>query len=146
MIKDKFSIIEKAGYYFENGFHCAEAVSAAVIEGFGEDPSHAIAHATAFGGGFGRTFGEACGALSGGLIAIGHFYGRRVPGESWDVPAQLAENIRQTFLDQFKTTHCATLREQFGEENQMEECGNIVKKVAADLVEQLRLMNISGSV
>ncbi|NOX33193.1 MAG: C_GCAxxG_C_C family protein [Deltaproteobacteria bacterium] len=130
-------IEEKAGYYFENGFHCAEAVAAAVLEELGEDSSSAVAHATAFGGGFGRTFDEACGAISGSLIVIGHFYGRCEPGKGWDVPATLAATIRQTFLDHFGTSHCATLRERFGEEMQPEKCCSIVKQVAADLVELL---------
>ena len=29
---NKKSISEKAGYYFENGYHCAEAIVAAVLE------------------------------------------------------------------------------------------------------------------
>lgn len=134
---EKKNISEKAGYYFENGFHCAESVTAAVLEGMGGDSSQALAHATAFGGGVGRTFGEACGALSGSLIAIGHIFGRNKPGENWDLPAELAASIRQTFLDQFETSHCATLRERFGEDMQEQECCNIVKKVAADLAELL---------
>ncbi|MBU1342030.1 MAG: C-GCAxxG-C-C family protein [Proteobacteria bacterium] len=136
MIEQK-TISEKAGDYFENGFHCAEAVAVAVLEGLGQPAEEAAAHATAFGGGFGRTFEEACGAISGSLIVIGQLYGRRRPKQEWDVPAALAATIRQLFLDHFKTSHCATLRERFGQEMQMKECKNIVRVVAADLVELL---------
>ena len=128
---------ENAMNYFNNGYHCAEAVAAAVLEGLGKDPSLAVAHATAFGGGFGKTFDEACGALSGCLIVIGHLHGRRNPGENWDTPAAMARIIRQQFLEQFNTTHCATLRERFGEENQMSECSRLVKITTANLVELL---------
>ncbi|OGR27349.1 MAG: hypothetical protein A2277_03205 [Desulfobacterales bacterium RIFOXYA12_FULL_46_15] len=138
MMINKKSISEKAGYYFENGYHCAEAIVAAVLEGMDKDAPKAVAHATAFGGGMGRTFQEACGALSGCLIAIGHFHGRNIPGQSWDVPAQLAANIRQTFLDRFETTSCIKLRERFGEEMQHKECCHIVKTLAADLVDLLQ--------
>ncbi len=138
-IKDETSIKDKAGYYFENGFHCAEAVVVAVLEGLGKDASHACAHATSFGGGYGRTFEEACGALSGGLIVIGHLYGRNEPGLEWDIPAKLSANLRQTFIDRFENTHCATLRKRFGQEMQQKECCNIVKQVASDLVELLSL-------
>lgn len=127
----------KAADYFGNGFHCAEAVAAAVLEAVGEDPSEAAAHATAFGGGFGRTFEEACGALSGAFIAIGHLYGRRQPGGGWDLPAKLGAEIRQRFSDDFETTHCATLRQRFGQELQMAECRQLVKKVTATLLAML---------
>jgi C_GCAxxG_C_C family probable redox protein len=126
---------DRATDYFDNGFHCAEAVAAAVLEAVGEDPSEAAAHATAFGGGFGRTFGEACGALSGALIAIGHLHGRRKPGGSWDLPAKLGAEIRQRFIDDFGTAHCAKLRTRFGKERQMAECRNVVKKVTVALLE-----------
>jgi len=151
MMKDKQSIIERAGYYFENGYHCAEAIVAAMLEGIEETAPEAVSHATAFGGGMGRTFQEACGALSGCLIVIGHFYGRHSPGQSWDTPAQLAAAIRTGFIDRYETTSCKTLRERFGEELQQKECGSIVKTLAADLVDILQgedsssIMNISGS-
>lgn len=134
MIQEKARISEKAGDYFESGFHCAEAVAAAVLEGMGEDASTALVHATAFGGGFGRTYEEACGAISGSLIAIGHLCGRKDPGAEWDTPASLAAKIRQKFIDQFETTHCAALRKRFGEEKQMKECCHLVRTVAFDLV------------
>lgn len=137
LVENQKSIGEKAGNHFKNGFNCAEAVAAAVLEGIGEDATGALAHATAFGGGFGRTFEEACGALSGGIIAIGQLFGRHSPEENWDIPAELAARMRESFLEQYKTSHCATLRERFGEEKQAIECYNIVKVVAAELAELL---------
>ena len=128
---------EKAADYFKNGYHCAEAVTAAVLEALNKDPSLSIAHSTAFGGGFGRTFDEACGALSGSLIVIGQLYGRHNPGEDWDTPATLAQDIRKRFLERFNTTHCATLRDRFGHEKQSLECCNLVKIIAEDLIEVL---------
>jgi len=86
----------------------------------------------------GRTFNEACGALSGCLIVIGHFHGRHQPGGSWDIPAQLAANIREIFLERFETTCCGKLRNRFGEKNQQPECCNIVKILTADLVDLLK--------
>lgn len=136
---------DKAANYFNNGYHCAEAIAAAVLEGLDQDPSLAVAHATAFGGGFGRTFDEACGALSGCLIVIGHLYGRHNPGENWDAPAAMAQNIRNRFLEQFHTTHCATLRERFGKEKQLTECGRLVKHTAGDLVDLLTKPVSKGS-
>lgn len=125
---------DRAATYFGNGFHCAEAVATAVLEAIGENPAEAAAHATAFGGGFGRTFQEACGALSGALVAIGHIFGRRKPGGEWDFPARLGAQIRQYFLDEFKTTHCATLRQRFGEEQQMARCRKLTESVTTALL------------
>lgn len=123
---------ELAAGYFGSDYHCAEAVAKAVLESLGHDADAAVAHATAFGGGFGNTSCEACGALSGGLLAIGHLHGRCEPGADWDLPAELAAELRQAFLDQFGSTHCATLQERFGD-NQMDECRRIVAVVAESL-------------
>ncbi len=125
---------EKAAKYFGNGFHCAEAVAAAVLEAIGENSSEAAAHATAFGGGFALTYQEVCGALSGALIAIGHLYGRRKPGGEWDLAAKLGAEIRQRFWDDFGTTHCATLCNGFGQERQMDECRKLTKRVTTTLL------------
>jgi C_GCAxxG_C_C family probable redox protein len=123
-----------AATYFGNGFHCAEAVAWSVLAAMGENPAEAAAHASAFGGGFGRSFSEACGALSGGLIAIGHLYGRRKPEGEWNLPAELGAQIRQRFVDDFGTTHCASLRERFGQAQQMNECRKLVEQVVTALL------------
>lgn len=123
--------------YFQNGYHCAEAIVAAVLGAIGEDPKEAVAHATAFGGGFGRSLGDACGALSGALIAIGHLYGRRKPGDCWNLPANLAAAIRDAFIQSHETTHCKTLRERFGAEQQLAECQKLTGKLAQRLYDLL---------
>ena len=130
---------ELAAKYFGPDYHCAEAVTKAVLETLGHDAgvvTEAVAHATAFGGGFGKSFCEACGALSGGLLAIGHVHGRREPGADWDLPAEMGAELRQSFVGDFGTTHCATLRERFGKD-QMDECRKIVAKTADALVNLL---------
>lgn len=125
---------EKAADYFGSGFHCAEAVAAAVLETLGQPSSEATAHATAFGGGFGKTFEEACGALSGSLIAIGHLHGRRASGMAWDLPAEMGAEIRTRFVEAFGTSNCLKLRIRFGEKAQMEECRKVVERTAQMLV------------
>lgn len=135
---EKDRACENAIHNFQNGYHCAEAVVAAALEELDRDPSQAIAHAAAFGGGFGRTFNEACGALSGSLIVIGDLYARKGQGESWDDAAGLGAQIREIFIHRYGTTRCRTLRDRFGEENQEKECGVIVGRLAADLVDLLQ--------
>jgi C_GCAxxG_C_C family probable redox protein len=128
---------DSAAELFGNGFHCAEAVAWAVLEAVKVNPAQAAAHATAFGGGFGRSFEEACGALSGGLIAIGHLHGRSAPEGEWDVPAKLGAELRNRFIEDFGTTRCATLRERFGQERQMQECRKLVHGVVVRMLELL---------
>ena len=131
------TVKEKGCFYFKNGYHCAEAVTAAALDEMGQDVAQAVAHATAFGGGFGKSFNEACGALSGALIVIGHHYARTSQGESWDEAAELASTIRDIFIEKFGTTHCGTLRERFGEE-QPDHCARLTGEMAAALVDLLQ--------
>ncbi len=128
---------DSAAELFGSGYHCAEAVAWAVLVALKQNPAQAAAHATAFGGGFGRSYEEACGALSGGLIAIGHLHGRSAPEGGWDVPAKLGAELRTRFVEDFGTTHCATLRERFGQERQMRECRKLVHGVVLRLLELL---------
>jgi C_GCAxxG_C_C family probable redox protein len=134
---EREKVIEMASTHFGNGFHCAEAVAAAVLAAMGEDPSEATAHATAFGGGVGETFEGDCGAISGALIAIGHLFGRRKPSGSWELAGELGAEIRQRFLSEHHTAQCVTLRERFGEQHQMAECRKLVVGVAQQLLSSL---------
>lgn len=127
------TLSEKASHYFENGFHCAEAVVSAVLEGLDQNPALATAHATAFGGGMAKTFGEACGAFTGSLITIGHLYGRNRPGEDWEIPVHIGTELRQVFVDKYKTTNCGALRNCFGED-QSEKCSNLVTVITKELL------------
>ncbi len=136
--KIKSRVTANVHEYFLSGYHCAESVAVTVLEEIGEEYQEAAAHATAFGAGFGRTFEGVCGALSGALIAIGHLYGRRIPGENWDLPAELAAQIQDHFLTKHGTTHCGTLREQFDKEQQNKECMKLTGELAAALVELLK--------
>lgn len=132
----KVCMATRAGEYFNNGFHCAEAVAKAVLESQGVQSSQAVAHATPFGGGMGKSFCETCGALSGGLIAIGHLHGRTEPGADWDGPAAMAKELRTRFLDHYGDTGCGVLRERFGE-RQSEECARLVSTIARETGEIL---------
>ena len=133
--------VAKADGYFDHGFHCAEAVTAAVLESLGKDSKEAAAHATAFGGGFAGSHEEACGALAGALIAIGHLHGRRIPNEGWKLPAQLGINLREQFIADFGTTHCASLRDKFGEKRQPAECRRVVRKTTRAIMELLSVLH-----
>jgi C_GCAxxG_C_C family probable redox protein len=134
---DAKRIEEKAFDYFSNGFHCAEAVSKAVVESFAEAPSDAIPRvATAFGGGIGRSHEDVCGALAGGIIAIGFLFGRSQPGADWRDASESAAELRRRFLESYGTTNCKELLSRFGEQTNFMACKRLSGAVAG-MVAQL---------
>jgi len=67
-----------AGQYFREGFCCSEAVVKATLEVFAPDfPVRTVLPlASGFCGGMGDRTGP-CGVISGGIMALGHFSGRK---------------------------------------------------------------------
>jgi len=65
---------EKAVFFFNEGFNCAESVLMAMQEYLGLEKNPAFA--TSFGAGIGRK-GSVCGAVPGGVLAINLKYGRQ---------------------------------------------------------------------
>ncbi|CAB1078582.1 C_GCAxxG_C_C family protein [Olavius algarvensis Delta 1 endosymbiont] len=134
---------EKAFEYHNSGYHCAEAVSKAIVEAYGTECSNGIPQvATAFGGGVGRTNQELCGALSGGFIAIGYLYGRSEPWADWTVASDLAAKLIQRFERKYATTNCGALLAKFGRQDNMMQCKQLSGEVAAmlaDIIEEATL-------
>ena len=81
---------------------------------------------------------ETCGVLSGSMIVIGQLFGRRRPGESWDEAADLGAAIRNKFFERHSTSTCSVLRERFGEEQQLNECRELVRTAVSDLLDFLQ--------
>lgn len=131
---EKDAVAGIAAEFFGNGYHCAEAVTKAVLESMDKDSGLAVSHATAFGGGFGESFSEACGVVSGSLVAIGHIYGKRKQGDSWKQAARIGSLATERFRALHGTTNCAHLRDRFGEEEQMELCRELVRQGARNLI------------
>ncbi|MDA8163102.1 MAG: C-GCAxxG-C-C family protein [Desulfobacteraceae bacterium] len=72
---------KRAQELFLSGFHCSQAVFAAIAEKFGMEPSEdVIAALSPFGGGIGCN-GDVCGVLSGAVAAVGFLMGKRAPGQ-----------------------------------------------------------------
>lgn len=132
---------DKAFKYHQSGFHCAEAVSKAIIEEYGDLGDDCVPKvATAFGGGVGRTHQEMCGALAGGMIGIGFLHGRSQPEADWTLASQLAARLRERFIDCFGTTHCGSLLKQFGHQENMMRCKQLTAEVAdmlADILDSI---------
>jgi C_GCAxxG_C_C family probable redox protein len=122
---------KKAFEYHKSGFHCAEAVSKAIIEAYGNGTSSDIPKvATAFGGGLGRTKQEICGALTGGIIALGYLFGRNAPGADWTDASELAAKLRRQFVQEYGTTNCGSLLAAFGPQDNMMRCKQLSGEVA----------------
>ena len=66
---------------FEEGFNCAQAVSAAFCEETGMTKDAMVKLASGFGGGFGR-LREVCGAVSGMVIVSNLLYGYESPTDN----------------------------------------------------------------
>ena len=129
---------KKAFDYHKAGFHCAEAVSKAVVETYSQGISHDIPKvATAFGGGVGRTHQDICGALTGGVIALGCLFGRSEPGADWTDAYELAAELKRRFVLEHGTTNCGALLATFGPQENMIRCKRLSGEVGSMLAEIL---------
>ncbi len=66
---------------FEEGFNCAQAVSAAFCEETGVSKETMVKMSSGFGGGFGR-LREVCGAVSGMVLVANMLYGYESPTDN----------------------------------------------------------------
>ena len=115
--------------YFQSGFHCAEAISKALIELLEKDGSSYLPNvASGFGGGMGGSHLETCGALTGGIIALGWCWGRTQPGGDKMKVFELASEFRRRFIEQFGSSNCQALLEKLGRQENAMKC----KKLTAD--------------
>ena len=137
-MKWKKEVGKKAFDYHDSGFHCAEAVSKAVVETYGQGMSQNIPMvATAFGGGVGRTHQDICGALTGGVIALGCLFGRNEPSADWTDASELAAELKRRFVLKHGTTNCGAILATFGPQENMIHCKRLSGEVAGMLAEIL---------
>lgn len=136
---ERKEVEQRAFDYFQSGFLCAEAVSKTIVELFGNGPSPDIPRiATGFGGGFGGTRDEACGALSGGIIALGHLFGRTTPSEDYLSVFKLVAEYRRRFTERFGSSRCGALLDGFGEQDDWAKCKRMSAEAAGILWEILQ--------
>jgi C_GCAxxG_C_C family probable redox protein len=129
----------KAFDYFVSGYHCAEAISRAIVERYAEEPSSEVPKvASGFLGGIGATHQDVCGALTGGIIAIGYLFGRMEPGEDIQEARELASTFRSRFIEEFGSTNCSALLDRLGEQEKGLKCKRLTATAAGLLSELLR--------
>ena len=89
---------ELAKHYFEQKFHCSQAVLVAFAEELGLSEEQALKLGACFGGGMCK--GEVCGACTGALMVLGLKYGQ---ADVADLESRKKTNdITVEFLDLFK--------------------------------------------
>ncbi|MGE4298207.1 MAG: C-GCAxxG-C-C family (seleno)protein [Desulfovibrionaceae bacterium] len=133
----------RATALFESGFHCAEAVAAAVMERFGNGNAAGDAveagrlAAAAFGGGIGKSHEGICGCMAGGLVALGLLQGRRAPGLDWQPLADLAVAFRDAFASAEGSQLCGPLLAAYGPQDNMDKCKLMAGRAAALLARMI---------
>jgi len=133
--------------YYRNGdFYCSEAIVKTIKDEFGLAVSDDIvAMASGFPVGIGGS-GCTCGAVSGGIMAIGLFFGRT---ESKDPKVDKAMALSKELHDIFKGRHnslcCRVLTKDMtlGSPKHMEQCisftGEVAEEAAKIIVRELNL-------
>ena len=98
------------------------------------DPSQltdtALKMAMPLRGGMAGTMSSHCGALTAGILIIGALYGRLEPDGDEELAPAIARRYWQTFLDEFGTSHCTTLREEEPGNEAPTRCGCIMVRSA----------------
>ncbi len=153
-MKQEVSINEiriNAEELFRGGFFCSEAVVSAIRTGFDLDiPEEIIAMASGFPVGIGRSK-CLCGAVSGGVMALGLFFGRTKQGDS-----KVEKNLElsKELHDWFKEANgknalcCRILTKEFdmAKAEHKEQCihftGLVAGKVAEIVVREYNLKDI----
>ncbi len=136
---------------FRGGFFCSEAVMSSMRSNFELDiPEEVIAMASGFPVGIGRSK-CLCGAVSGGVMALGLFFGRTKQG---DPKVEKNLEVAKELHDWFKENNgknalcCRILTKEFdmGAGEHKEQCikltGMIAGKVAEIVVREFGLTNI----
>ncbi len=142
---------KEAEELFRGGFFCSEAVMSSIRSNFELDiPEEVIAMASGFPVGIGRSK-CLCGAVSGGVMALGLFFGRTKQG---DPKVEKNLEVAKELHDWFKENNgknalcCRILTKEFdmGAGEHKEQCikltGMIAGKVAEIVVREFGLTNV----
>lgn len=103
-------IKEKIYAYYDQGFHCAEAIFNLIQELHPSENYVSCRVASGFCGGIGKSGQDVCGALAGGVMALGNIYGREKGAEDINRLVAFSAELRQLFLNRFKSTVCREIK------------------------------------
>lgn len=126
--------------YYRNGdYLCSEAVFTVVNDYLGNPmPKEAVCLASGFPVGVGMA-GCTCGALTGGVMALGLKYGRKVPGVETPGMFEAAKKLHDDFKEQFGSTCCRVIIKdfEFGSPQHIEHCIKLTGAVAEMVMRQI---------
>lgn len=91
------------------GFYCSEAIVSSVRKNIDPDmPLELVSVASGFPVGVGKSK-CLCGAISGAMICLGYFFGRRDPSSQDDSRAQKCMELANELQESFRKNHKGTL-------------------------------------
>jgi C_GCAxxG_C_C family probable redox protein len=130
-------------------FYCSEAVISSIKNNFEIDmPDEMIAMASGFPIGIGKSK-CVCGAVSGGIMAIGYFFGRTKGGDpKVQRTLELANELQGSFKSNHNVLCCKVLTKDMdmGSGEHKAQCiaftGEIAEKAAEIIVRELGIKNI----
>lgn len=129
-------VYDKAGELYRKGeFFCSEAVVATMRETFDENmPIEIISTASGFPVGVGRQKCM-CGAISGGVIALGYFFGRTTGGDpKVSKTLELTAELHNAFKGKNKVACCSILTRgmDMGSGEHKEQCIRFTSEMAKE--------------
>lgn len=133
--------------YYRNGdFYCSEAIVKTIKDEFGlQLPDEVIAMASGFPVGIGGA-GCTCGAISGGVMALGMFFGRvQAKDEKVNKAMALSNELHEIFRSKHKSLCCRVLTNQMelGSPIHMKQCialtGEVAEEVARIISRELNI-------
>jgi len=136
-------------FYRKGDFFCSEAIVSSIKNNFELDmPDEMIAMASGFPIGIGKSK-CVCGAVSGGVMCLGYFFGRKTGGDAKvQNTLKLANELQESFKNNHKVLCCKILTKgmDMGSGEHKEQCisftGEIAEKAAEIIVRELGLTNI----
>ena len=118
---------------YNDGFHCAEAIANTIKVLFPEKSDISCNAASGFCGGIGGCKQDVCGALSGGIVTLGFIYGRVKGGIDISKLTSLSTELRQLFIDEFKSTVCMNVIKNLEDMPEYESCKDLTAKITWEL-------------
>lgn len=127
--------------YLSGDFNCAESVTYTIRKHIDPTmPEGFIAACTGFGMGVGGSKCM-CGSVTGGVVCLGYFFGRKTPTTLTDPSSQKTLTLAKELYDYFKENHgslCCHVhlkKLEHGTSQQRQSCGNFVKEVAIKIAQ-----------
>jgi len=109
---------ESKGYEFEKNYHgCAQCVLGPLMEIFDMKDDTAFRAATGLAGGVGLSIEGSCGALTGGVLAMGLWYGRELsriddPEGLRFISYRLANQLHERFVQEYGSSICKKIHKK----------------------------------